>query len=213
MIKSKERIAEFGEVFTSDREVKAMLELVAEETIRIDSRFLEPACGDGNFLIEILEKKLRVISSKYSINQLDYERNAFTAISSLYGIDLLEDNVLNCRKRLLSYFKEKYENLFVKSLNLKLYDSLEHVLKKDIIHGDALTLLTVNTKEAIVFSEWNFAIGSKVRQVEYTFNNLIAYQPFESDSLFSDLGEEAFLPKPFKSHSLKHFMQLSDDII
>lgn len=97
---SRKRVTDHGEVYTAKREVTFMLDLVKQETTRIDSRFLEPACGKGNFLTEILERKLRVVQSRYGKSQLDYERNAVLAVSSIYGIDILEDNVAMCRQRL-----------------------------------------------------------------------------------------------------------------
>lgn len=83
-----------GEVFTSEREVNAMLDLIKPETERIESRFLEPASGTGNFLIEVLHRKLNVVETRYKKSQREYERYAVIAVSSLYGIDILEDNVL-----------------------------------------------------------------------------------------------------------------------
>jgi type I restriction-modification system DNA methylase subunit len=213
MIKSKHRINEFGEVFTQEREVKAMLDLVEDETNRIDSRFLEPACGDGNFLIEVLRRKLNVVEVRYSKSKLEFERYTFSAIASLYGIDLLEDNVRDCRSRLFKYVEERYSKSFKKDLDSRFLKAVNFVLSKNIIHGDALTLTQAGTNKPIVFTEWAFATGSKVRQTEYTFNNLLAYQPFEEGSLFSDLGEEAFLPEPLKSHPLRHYLELSDERI
>ena len=103
-VKSKQRVADHGEVFTAEREVKAMCDLVADECLRIDSRFLEPACGDGNFLAEILTRKLDVVIKKYKRNPVDYEKNALLALGSIYGVELLFDNVLeigraSCRER------------------------------------------------------------------------------------------------------------------
>ena len=72
-VKSKKRVTDHGEVFTAASEVNAMLDLVKHETERIDSRFLEPACGNGNFLIEILKRKLHIVEGRYSKSQLDYE--------------------------------------------------------------------------------------------------------------------------------------------
>ena len=92
-IKSKERVAAHGEVFTAEREVNAMLDLVKQETERIDSRFLEPACGTGNFLVKILERKLDVVKKKYRRSPLDFERNSVLALSSIYGVDILADNI------------------------------------------------------------------------------------------------------------------------
>src|SRR5690349_9976848 len=109
---SKERVAEHGEVFTSPREVNAMLDLVKQETERIDSRFLEPACGTGNFLTEVLNRKLQVVEKKYRKSQLEFERNIVSAVSSIYGIDIQEDNVIECRKRLFDMVDEKYTRLF-----------------------------------------------------------------------------------------------------
>src|ERR1035437_9768363 len=109
---SRKRVADHGEVYTAKREVTAMLDLVKQETTRIDSRFLEPACGNGNFPTEILDRKLRVVQSRYGNSQLDYERNAILAVSSLYGIDILEDNVAACRQRLFDVFAQQDNSLF-----------------------------------------------------------------------------------------------------
>ncbi len=110
-VKSKKRVAEYAEVFTSEREVNAMLDLVKQETERIDSRFLEPACGTGNFLVEILRRKLEVVKNRYKKNQLEYERYAVIAVSSIYGVDLLQDNVEEAQKRLFDIFNEQYTYL------------------------------------------------------------------------------------------------------
>lgn len=101
-IKSRQRVTEHGEVFTAEREVKAMCDLVKQETERIDSRFLEPACGTGNFLTEILARKLSVVKSEYSRSPLEYEKYSLLAVSSLYGVDIMADNVETCRERCLS---------------------------------------------------------------------------------------------------------------
>src|SRR5947209_1632607 len=81
---SKKRVADHGEVYTRPREVNAMLDLVKQETERIDSRFLEPACGHGNFLAEIVQRKLRVVESRYARSPLEHERYTLLAVSSLY---------------------------------------------------------------------------------------------------------------------------------
>lgn len=107
--KSKERVRQHGEVFTAEREVKAMCDLVKDETERIDSRFLEPACGDGNFLAEILTRKLAVVKRKYGRSHIDYEKNAVLAASSIYGVDILLDNVIACRARMFSIWDKEYK--------------------------------------------------------------------------------------------------------
>ena len=106
-VNSKKRVADHGEVYTAPREVNAMLDLVKTETERIDSRFLEPACGNGNFLAEILTRKLGIVEKRYAKSQLEYERYAVLAVSSIYGIDILQDNVQECRHRLFGIFDAK----------------------------------------------------------------------------------------------------------
>ena len=141
---SKKRVADHGEVYTGKREINAMLDLVKQETERIESRFLEPACGTGNFVTEILERKLRIVESHYRKSQLEYERNAVLAVSSVYGIDILEDNVADCRKRLFQIFDQKYSSLFKKKVKEGCRNAVRFILEKNIIWGDALTLFTGN---------------------------------------------------------------------
>ena len=140
---SKKRVADHGEVLTSQREVNAMLDLVKQETERIDSRFLEPACGTGNFLTEILNRKLNVVEAKYRRSQLEFERNIVSAISSIYGIDILEDNVIECRKRLFDMANKKYTALFKKKAKDDVRKVIQFIFEKNIIWGDALDLKTV----------------------------------------------------------------------
>ena len=111
-IKSKKRVTEHGEVYTSEREVNNMLDLVKQETERLDSRFLEPACGDGNFLIKVLERKVDVLLSQYKKNQYEFEKNSVVVISSIYGIDILEDNIEETQNRLFNYYKSVYSKTF-----------------------------------------------------------------------------------------------------
>lgn len=198
-IKSKERVSAHGEVFTNLREVNAMLDLVKPETERIDSRFLEPACGDGNFLIEILRRKLaicekRVKAKQYS--QIQYEHDAVWAISSIYGIELLQDNVISCRERLLGYFKEQYERLFKSKYKATCIETVRYILSKNIIHGDALTYKRVDCPgEWIHISEWSFIGGDKVNRRDYEFSYLVG--EYESDGLFSDIPAETYAPVHF----------------
>jgi len=141
---SKKRVVEHGEVYTGKQEVNAMLDLVKQETERIESRFLEPACGTGNFLTEILKRKLRVVELRYSKSQLDYERYGVLAVSSVYGIDILEDNVEECHKRLFDIFDQKYSNLFKKAAKEECRDAVKYILERNIICGNALTLKTAD---------------------------------------------------------------------
>jgi hypothetical protein len=210
-LKDKKRVEDYGEVFTSKKEVNAMLDFVEKETFRIESRFFEPACGTGNFLDEILRRKLNIVIERYKKNQLEFERNALITISSIYGVDILEDNVKECRARLLIIFTEIYKNHFKNNYNDKFLSTVKFILKKNIILGDALALKRKNDNMPIIFSEWAFVNASMVKRRDYTFAHLIEYRPFEGENLFSDLGEEAFIPKTIKEYPLKHFLELADD--
>ncbi|MCX5751211.1 MAG: SAM-dependent DNA methyltransferase [Candidatus Saganbacteria bacterium] len=207
---SKKRVADHGEVYTANREVNAMLDLVKQETERIDSRFLEPACGTGNFLAEILDRKLRVVGSRYSKNQTDYERYSVVAISSIYGVDILEDNVVECRKRLFDIFNEKYTGLYKDNCKEECRESIKFILDKNIIWGDALTLRTVGGEtQPIVFSEWSPVNGSMIKRRDFAFKELLAHEAIRDTPLFSDLGEDVFIPEPIKEYSLIHYLKVN----
>ena len=210
-IKSKQRVADHGEVFTSEREVNAMLDLVKNETDRIESRFLEPACGDGNFLIEVLRRKLDVVESRYKKSQLEYERYAVIAVSSLYGVDILEDNVMHCRERLYGYFNERYTQIFKDSCQEECRKSVRFILNRNILWGDALTMKSVCGKQdPIVFSEWSAVNGSMIKRRDFSLANLLAYQPMGENTLFSDLNEPAIIQKPVREFPLMHFLKLDE---
>jgi hypothetical protein len=198
-IKSKERVSAHGEVFTNPREVNAMLDLVKAETERIDSRFLEPACGDGNFLIEILRRKLAICEARVKAKQytqLQYEHDAIWSISGIYGIELLADNAAACRERLLYYFTEQYQALFKSKCKDSCIEAVRYILSKNIIHGDALTYKRVDKpNEWIHISEWSFIGADKVNRRDYEFSYLVG--EFESEGLFSDLPVQTFPPVHF----------------
>jgi hypothetical protein len=213
---SKQRVTDHGEVLTGAREVNAMLDLVKQETERIESRFLEPACGNGNFLAEILERKLRVVESRYGKSQLDYERKAVVAVASIYGIDILEDNVVACRKRLFGIFDWRYSNRFKKTAKNTCRDAVLYILERNIVHGDALSLKTVGkVSQPIIFSEWTAPFdNSLLKRRDYIFSDLIQGgdgQPnlFLTEQ-YSDLGQRAFIPKELTSFPLIHFLKVRD---
>lgn len=207
---SKKRVADHGEVYTGKREVNAMLDLVKQETERIDSRFLEPACGTGNFLTEILERKLRIVESRYNKSQLEYERNAVLAVSSIYGIDVLKDNVVECRKRLFDIFEQKYRGLFKKRAQDKCRNAAHFILEKNIIWGDALTLKTVgDNSKPIVFSEWSPVNSSMIKRRDFTYHELLSHAAIKETPLFSDLGEDVFIPTPIKEFPVIHFLRIA----
>ena len=209
---NKQRVADHGEVLTGKREVDAMLDLVQQETRRIDSRFLEPACGDGNFLAEVLARKLGVVEERYGKSQLEYERYAVLAVSSVYGIDILEDNVRRCRERLLRVFEATYTHLFEGEAKCGCLAAVCFILERNVIWGDALTLKTAGVPEAepIIFSEWSFVSGGLLKRRDFSFRELLAQQSYKETPLFSDLGDEAFVPKPEKEYPPVHFLELAD---
>jgi len=210
-VKSKQRVANHGEVFTAQREVNAMLDLVKQETERIDSRFLEPACGTGNFLVEILKRKLNVVHDRYAKSQLEYERYAIIALTSIYGVDILQDNVATCRDRLLGIFTHYYLENYKTKIKPDFLKVAEFVLKCNILWGDALSLKTPDEKaEPIVFSEWSAVNGSMIKRRDYTMANLLENQPLDEPNLFSDLGDKAFIPKPVRDYPLTHFLKLCE---
>lgn len=217
LVISKQRVSDHGEVLTGTREVNAMLDLVKSETQRIESRFLEPACGNGNFLAEILGRKLAVVESRYARSQLDYERNAVLAVCSIYGIDIQEDNVAACRARLFAIFDQRYTARFEASAKEECRDAVRYVLERNIIHGDALSLKTLGeVQHPIIFSEWSAPFNnSLLKRRDFTFSELLQGGETPQQSLFdravySDLGERAFIPKELVSYPLIHFLKVRE---
>ena len=205
---SKKRVFDHGEVFTASREVNAMLDLVQQETERIDSRFLEPACGTGNFLVEVLDRKLKVVEDRYKKNQLDYEKNSVTAISSIYGIDIQNDNVVDCRKRLFDVFEKRYAKLYKNKIRNECRDAVRYILRLNIVLGDALTLQTVGENpDPIVFSQWSFALGCMLKRRDFSFHELFNS---EDNKVPSDLGADGFIPKQVRDYPLTHFLRIAD---
>ena len=206
-IKNRDRVTKFAEVNTSEKEVNNMLNLVSEETDRLESRFLESACGDGNFLIEILNRKMKVLVKNFKKNQYEFERNSIIVIGSLYGIDILIDNIVIARERLFKKFLSEYKSLFREKTDKKFIDSIYFIIEKNLVQGNALTLKKVNSDKPILLSQWSI-IEDKVKRREYSFANLVSYSPFEEDSLFSDLGEEVEIPKTENDYKLIKYNEI-----
>ena len=206
-VKSKQRVADHGEVFTNQREVNAMLDLVKHETERIDSRFLEPACGNGNFLAEVLKRKLAVVDSRYSKSQVEWERYSVIAVSSIYGVDILEDNAQECRDRLLGIYTDWYSKVF-KQVKNECIRSVRFLLSRNILWGDALDFTNPETKQPIVFSEWTAVNGSMLKRRDYMFKFLV--EKTHQFSLFNDEGNAAAIDEPVKDFPLIHFLKLSE---
>ncbi|MBP9195655.1 MAG: hypothetical protein KBF57_13305 [Saprospiraceae bacterium] len=207
-VKSKKRVADHGEVFTNQREVNAMLDLVKQETERIESRFLEPACGNGNFLAEVLRRKLAVVDSRYSKSQVEWERYSIIAVSSIYGVDILEDNAQECRDRLLGIYSDWYSNLF-KQAKPECIRSVRFLLGRNILWGDALDFTNPVTKQPIVFSEWSAVNGSMLKRRDYMFKFLV--EKSHQFSLFNDEGNAAAIDEPVKDFPLIHYLKLGED--
>jgi hypothetical protein len=192
-IKSRKRVADHGEVFTAEREVNAMCDLVASECLRPDSRFLEPACGDGNFLAVILRRKLSELRRKYKKSPRDYEKQAIVAIGSLYGVDIMNDNVLACRERLFCIWDEEYTAHCGTDASDETREAARFIISRNIINGNALTLMCVDsegkdTKAPIVFSEWTLIGSTQMQRSDYTMADLLLYN--EEGTLFAALTEE-----------------------
>ena len=180
-VKSKQRVVDRGEVFTAPREVNAMLDLIKQETERIDSRFLEPACGDGNFLSEILKRKLLIVKKKYKKSIIDYEKNAVLAAGSVYGVDIMQDNVDACRERMFEIWDKEYKAVCKKDCNEETREAVKYIFSRNIVCGNALSLMCVDengndTDEPIIFSEWAFVTGSQMQRKDYTFEHLLKIQ-------------------------------------
>ncbi len=216
-IKSRERVANHGEVFTAEREVKAMCDLVKAETERIESRFLEPACGDGNFLAEIIKRKLAIVSKQYSKSSVDWEKYSVVAISSIYGIDIMTDNAQICKNRLFDIWNKEYQKNCGKKLSetqkSETQKTVLFLLNRNILCGNALSLKEVDenqndTDRPIIFSEWSL-VGEKLKRRDFAFNALVN-QDFanEEGSLFSDLGAEAEIFSPVKEFPLIHYRRV-----
>lgn len=210
-IVSKARIANHGEVFTAPRGVNAMLDMVAQETSRIDSRFLEPACGKGAFLTEILRRKLAVLRERYRKSPLEYNRYLILAVGSIYGIDILADNVADCRNVLLKIVVDEYLNVFGgRAMPVNCFAAVQFILSKNIIHGDALTLRQVgDTGKPIVFSEWSLVSGDLFKRRDFYFSSLVDSDDF---SLFAtrDTGGDTWLPMPMREFPITDYKRLKD---
>lgn len=191
LIKSRERVADHGEVFTPAWMVDAMLDLVKEESERIDSRFLEPACGSGNFLVRVLQRKLAAVELKYGKSDFERRHFALWALMCIYGIELLPDNIVECRANLL--------DIFVGYLNLNASDDFylaaSYVLEQNLVHGDALTMIA-RDGQPITFAEWGYLLKGKFQRRDFRFDVLTGSSAFSAEgSLFAHLGKhDIFTP-------------------
>lgn len=214
-VKSKERVRDHGEVFTNEREVNAMLDLVKEETENIESTFLEPACGDGNFLAEILRRKLNVVKERYQ-HQLDnYEMYSISAIASIYGVDILQDNVNDCIERLYNIWLQEYKKVMKNNEDERVKQACHYILSKNILCGDALTMLK-NDGTPIIFAEWKFATGTMIKRRDYELSKILETEQItntEEFNLFTydeniNQNVRESLDKPIKEYPLVDYREV-----
>ena len=204
-VKSKQRVADHGEVFTAEREVNAMLDLVKNETERVESRFLEPACGDGNFLAEILRRKLAVVQKKYGgpLKRHDFEMWSVIAVMNIYGVELLPDNAAVCRDRLFKIWDEAYTANCKTDVDDECREAVRYILERNILCGDALTLKQTSG-EPIIFAEWSFVSGTVVKRRDFRLDEMLEGHTAQL-SLFMEDWEydketNAYIPKPLKEY-------------
>ena len=191
LIKSKQRVVDHGEVFTPAWMVDAMLDLVKGETERIDSRFLEPACGSGNFLVRIIQRKLTAVELKFGKSDFEKRHYALLALMCTYGIELLTDNISECRGNMLEVFAD-YLNIDESD---DLFQAASYVLSQNLIHGDALTMRTTDD-QPITFAEWGYLGKGKFQRRDFRLDTLSQTSALsEAGSLFAHLGKhEIFAP-------------------
>lgn len=191
LIKSRKRVADHGEVFTPAWMVDAMLDLVKDESERIDSRFLEPACGSGNFLVRVLQRKLAAVELKYGKSEFEKRYFALLALMCIYGIELLADNIAECRANLLDIFADYLE---IEETD-DLYRAASAVLVLNLVHGDALTMRN-SEGQPITFAEWGPLGKGKYQRRDFRFDVLTGSSAFSAEgSLFAHLGKhEIFQP-------------------
>ena len=196
-----------------------MLDLVADECLRPDSRFLEPACGDGNFLVAILRRKLTELRRKYKKSSRDYEKMAIVAIGSLYGVDIMNDNVLACRERLFSIWNEEYTAHCDGDASDEAREAARFIIGRNIINGNALTLKCVDadgndTNAPIVFSEWTLIGGTQMQRSDYTMDDLLLYNDTSTENgmgnLFALTEEQKEEGGVFLRRYITHYKKVQD---
>ena len=193
LVRSRVRVADHGEVFTPPQMVEAMLDLVKDESERIDSRFLEPACGSGNFVVPVLKRKLSAVWARYGSSDFERRHQALLALMSIYGIELLDDNVAECRANLLDVIAA----YLAVNPGEEWYTAAARVLDVNIVYGDALSMTTRgDNPQAITFAEWSYVGKGMFRRRDFRYDTLTQMSSFGADdTLFADAGDhEIFTP-------------------
>lgn len=208
LIKSRKRVADHGEVFTPAWMVDAMLDLVKDESERIDSRFLEPACGSGNFIVKVLQRKLAAVERKFGKSDFEKQHYALLALMCIYGIELLADNIVECRENMLE--------IFVDYLNMQeaddFYRAASFVLSQNLVHGDALTMCA-SGGEPITFAEWGYLGKGKFQRRDFRFDTLTHSSAFSAEGdLFAHLGKHEIFT-PIKTYSPMTVSELASALV
>jgi hypothetical protein len=210
LIKSKQRVADHGEVFTPAWLVDAMLDLVKGETERIDARFLEPACGSGNFLVRVLQRKLAAVETKFGKSDFEKKHYALLALMCAYGIELLPDNIAECRANMLEILAEY---LKIDQAD-DCYRAASFVLAQNIVHGDALTMRS-RDGAPITFAEWGYIGRGKFQRRDFRLDVLTGSSAFSAEgSLFAHLGKhEIFTPtKTYPPMTIRDLAMAADGL-
>lgn len=205
LVKSKQRVADHGEVFTPSWLVQAMLDQVGEETERIDSRFLEPACGSGNFMVPVLRRKLHAVDRKFGKSQFEKRHYALLAVMSIYGIELLDDNIAECRANMLEVLADELQV----AEGDDLYGAAVYVLSQNLVHGDAMTMHN-KAGRPITFAEWGYLGKGRFQRRDFRLDALTQSSTFgEEDTLFADMGKHEIFT-PTKNYSAMTVRELAE---
>lgn len=227
-VKSKQRVADHGEVFTAEREVKAMCDLVAHKCEELTATFLEPACGEGNFLTEILARKLALIKTekqKYSRTAYDWERYSLIALSTLYGVDIMVDNVTICRERIYKQWEKEYKQRCKKECNDQTKESAMYIIEHNILCGNALSMMCVDknqqdTEIPIIFPEWSQVKPGVFRRRDFRFDVLLKANEeptkkqrnlldYELNEYLEEINGE-FFPRPIAVYPPIHYRRIKE---
>jgi hypothetical protein len=201
-IRSRQRVADHGEVFTPAWLVDDMLDLVKAETERIESRFLEPACGSGNFLVPVLRRKLAAVEARHGKSDFEKRHYALLALMCVYGIELLADNALECRQGLL----EAFLDFLGSDKDGRWSRAAQTVLEANIVQGDALTM-TTRDGDPITFPEWSYLGKGKFQRRDFRYDNLTQRSSFDGSVWEHSEGHEIFTP--MKSYRLMTVQEIA----
>lgn len=196
-VKSKERVRDLAEVFTADREVNAMLGLIGDSSYSIDFRYLEPSCGNGNFTVAILERKMISVCEKYKKLQ-DFEFYSLMALGSIYGVDIASDNIKEARQRMKNVIVDRFSDVQnSRQPTDGFYKSVDYILRHNIIKGDML-----NGTQKIKFTEFTSPKIYKFQQRTFRLIDLIG----ATGSLWADS------PDPVSEIPMKNYWELAVNV-